>query len=190
MYTRISKLDRPALVTNPDLFTRYSQHVHSYIKQLVPRRNLKAAYKVETIKQGIEDMFTEYKDKLMEDVDLPLRVKGLKIGSDPGDDDGASIISSEGDSSLLYDLKDAKSAYPKYTRTNSGESQVDLMSPTSTMPELDGSNASTLTLSELDATTPIAELDASSPLVELPADTKIAELGDSNRRAHEPRSMV
>ena len=93
----------------------YSQHVHKEIKSLVPRHSVYASMKVEAVRRGIEDIFARYKDKLMEDIDLPLKVGRIRINS--GDDitgDGeslATVDSKDGDdSTLANDLKEAKDA--------------------------------------------------------------------------------
>lgn len=65
----------------------YSQHVHSDIKRLVPKRNVAACYKFETIKQTIEGFVSNYKDKLMDDVELPFNVEKLRIRGDVDEDD-------------------------------------------------------------------------------------------------------
>jgi hypothetical protein len=57
----------------------YAQHVHRDIKRLIPRRNVGASYKVETVRQCLEDMVTKYKDRLMEDVDLPVKMSGGEL---------------------------------------------------------------------------------------------------------------
>jgi hypothetical protein len=104
-------------------------------------------------------MFNEYKDKLMEDVDLPLKVKGMRI--DPSDDGASSIYSDGGDSSLFNDLKDAREGFTVDAK----------YAPPSSAVEMDAAPP----VAELDGTIPIAEMDASQPLVELPADTKLAQ---------------
>ena len=89
----------------------YSQHVHREIKKIVPRHSVYASMRVETVRQGIEAIFARYKDKLMEDVDLPLKVGRMRIDSNDGDDDTlVSIDSTEGDSTLFSDISDAKDA--------------------------------------------------------------------------------
>jgi hypothetical protein len=115
----------------------YAQHVHRDVKRVIPRRNVRASYKVEVVRQALEDMITRYKDKLMEDVDLPLKINGLRIEGDIDDDD----LSTEADSTLVADLKEANAAY----------AELDAATPV--------------------AEAPVAELDASQPIVELPADT-------------------
>ena len=81
----------------------YSQHVHREIKQLVPRRNVTACYRLSKIQRQIETIVATYKDKLMDDVDLPLNIRGLSIGTDLEDDD-----STEADSVLLKDIEEAR----------------------------------------------------------------------------------
>ena len=88
----------------------YSQHVHRRIKKLVPRRNIAASYKTEKIQAGLEDIFTNYKDKLMENVDLPLQIRGVKIGADGEFDEDDESISTETDSLLIKDFKEASDA--------------------------------------------------------------------------------
>ncbi|KAK4546616.1 hypothetical protein LTR36_001833 [Oleoguttula mirabilis] len=82
----------------------YAQHVHRDIKRLVPRRNVLKSFKADEVQRGLEAMLMRYKDKLMEAVDLPLTVQGLKIGSDFDDD-----TSTEADSTLYSDVKEASS---------------------------------------------------------------------------------
>lgn len=136
----------------------YSQHVHRHIKHLVPRRNLAASYKVEKIRQGVDDLFMAYKDKLMEDENLPLKVEGLKIGSDPfadPDDDTSTDAGSSLDSATLDGL-DGDIVYAKRAFTN-----------------LEASSGGAV------------EMDASEPMVELPADSEPSELpGDSKAIEH------
>lgn len=103
----------------------------------MPRRNLAASYKVEKVRLGIEKLFTKYKDKLMEDVDLPLKVQGMTIGSELEEDDN----STEADSTLLSDLKEAHEAYA----------------------ELEANEP----LAELDASKPLVELPAESKVSEV-----------------------
>ena len=110
----------------------YSQHVHREIKQLVPRRNVIASFKADQVRQGIEAIIARHKDKLMEDVDLPLNVDGMSIGSKDSDD---RSISTEADSTLFSDLKQA----------NDAVAELEANSP----------------VAELDATRIVAELPAS-----------------------------
>lgn len=44
----------------------YSQHVHKDVKNLVPRRNMAASFKVELIGKELEALIARYKDKLSE----------------------------------------------------------------------------------------------------------------------------
>ena len=123
----------------------YAQHVHRDVKRVIPRRNVSASYRVEVVRQALEDMVTRYKDKLMEDVDLPLKINGLRIEGDIDDDD----LSTEADSVLVADLKEANAAY----------AELDAATPVTEAP--------------------VAELDASQPIVELPADTSRNEKSSS-----------
>lgn len=91
----------------------YAQHVHRDIKSLIPRRDVRSSYKVEVIRQALEDMVTRYKDRLMEDVDLPMKVQGLHIKGDIEEDD----LSTEADSMLMVDLKEANAAYAELEAT-------------------------------------------------------------------------
>lgn len=63
------------------------------------------SFKVYEVQQGVEAIFARYKDKLMEDVDLPMTVEGLTIGAKPDDD-----TSTEADSTLFIDVKEANIA--------------------------------------------------------------------------------
>lgn len=93
-------------------------------------------------------MFGELKDKLMEGVDLPMKIKGLKLDGDVDDDDTSTI----GDSSLGGDLQDLQDRCDaKYAPT------------TPTQPEMEGD-------------TPLVEMDATKPIVELPGDNKHAQV--------------
>ncbi|KAK5168339.1 uncharacterized protein LTR77_006908 [Saxophila tyrrhenica] len=130
----------------------YSQHVHHRVKRLVPRRNMAASYKIDKITHGLEDMFTEYKDKLMEDVDLPMEIKGIKIGHDPDDDDTSTLAESSL-SSEVQDLKDAVAGY---------ESCDAKVAP----PPAKGTV-------ELQGDTPAVELDAEREVAELVAERKV-----------------
>lgn len=121
----------------------YAQHVHRDIKRIIPRRNVGASYKVEVVRQALEDMVTKYKDKLMEDVDLPLKVNGLRIEGDIDEDD----LSTEADSTLLADLKESNDAY----------AELDATTPIAEAPGT--------------AEAPATELDAGQAVVELPANT-------------------
>ncbi|KAK5118354.1 hypothetical protein LTR62_002867 [Meristemomyces frigidus] len=127
----------------------YSQHVHREIKRLVPRRNMVASFKPEAIRTGIETILGSYKDRLMEDVDLPLKpphfrfTSSTTLSSDASQDDITDLESSEADSLLFSDLREAQAA-----------------------------------LAELEARQPVAELDdGRRNVTELPAgDTRPAEL--------------
>ena len=165
---------------------RYSKHVHTQVKSLVQRRNLATAYKVETIRRGIEEMIVEYKDQLMEDIDLPVLVKRLTArspSSSTKDSETASLASIDGDSSLADDLADAK-------RWEAGESTEALI------PELEGSKGglekwkSERSFSELEGPmTPLVELDASREIVELPAEVKKGVMEDVST-AKKPHEML
>lgn len=111
----------------------YSQHVHRDIKLLIPRKNLRASFKVDTVQRGVEDLFNEYKDRLMDDVDLPLKVQGMRIEGKSWDD-----TSTEADSILLADVREANAA----------------------LAELEADRP--LPIAELDGTKPIVELPAES----------------------------
>ena len=127
----------------------YAQHVHRDVKRVIPRRDVRASYKIEVIQQALEDMITKYKDKLMEDVDLPLKVNGLRIEGDIDDDD----LTTEADSTLIIDLKESNAAYAELDTTTPAETPV----------------------AELDASKPIVELPADTsrhdkPLTALPVE--------------------
>ena len=119
----------------------YAQHVHRDVKRLVPRRNMLASYKVDKIRQGLDDIFARYKDKLMEDVNLPLKVRDMKIETaDAKTDSLYDETSTEADSTLFSDLKEASN----------------------TLAELDANPA----MAELEANAP-AELSAEPKISEL-----------------------
>lgn len=126
----------------------YSQHVHRDIKKLIPRKDLVASYKIENVERGVEDLFNEYKDKLLDDVDLPLKVSGLRIESTLWDD-----TSTEADSILLADAQEAHAA----------------------LAELDASGPPPI--AELDGMRPVVELPAESIVrtAELPAESKASD---------------
>lgn len=89
----------------------YSQHVHRDIKRLVPRRNVLKSFRAVDVQQGLEAIFAKYKDKLMEDVDLPLKVSGMRIGGEgDADADEVESVSTEADSTLFSDLSEARTA--------------------------------------------------------------------------------
>ena len=101
----------------------YPQHVHKDIKQLVPRKNTIASYRVDNIQRGIEAIFIRYNDKLLENVDLPLQPR--KTSAEFDDD-----ASTEADSTLWTDLKEAHNFVSELEAKNSGS--------TTSLPELDG----------------------------------------------------
>ncbi|TKA59146.1 hypothetical protein B0A55_11865 [Friedmanniomyces simplex] len=126
----------------------YAQHVHREIKSLVPRYSVIASMKAETVRQGMEEIFARYKDKLMEDIDLPLKVGRVRIDSgDGGDDDSLTPVDSvEGDSTLCSDIKEAK------------DTLAELEAKEPVVAELPGSR----TAMELPAESKLSELDAVS----------------------------
>ena len=101
----------------------------------------------------------------MEDVDLPLQIKGMRIGTELDDDN-----STEADSTLLADLKEANDAC----------AELEAQTPVT---ELDANES----IAELDASEPIAELDASHSIVELPAESKMTgrKYSSSTRKRYE-----
>ncbi|GAB1744373.1 hypothetical protein NU219Hw_g1653t1 [Hortaea werneckii] len=84
----------------------YSKHVHKEVKQLVPRRNVVKSFQAEKVQQGLQAIFATYKDRLMEDVDLPL--DAVQSHTDTGSTDGDS--STDADSSLFNDVRLANAA--------------------------------------------------------------------------------
>jgi hypothetical protein len=121
----------------------YSQHVHRDIKKLTPRKNFRESLKVKAVQRGIEDLFNEYKDKLMDDVDLPLKVGDERIEGGLWDD-----TSTESDSVFLKDANEANTV----------------------LAELDATGPPPI--AELDGTLPIVELPAEREPSEL-ADTSM-----------------
>ncbi|KAF2765736.1 hypothetical protein EJ03DRAFT_354618 [Teratosphaeria nubilosa] len=83
-------------------FRGYSQHVHEEVKLLVPKKNVMKSFRADQVRQGLEAIVVKYKDKLMEDVDLPLKIEGRpSIGELSADDDTSKGVVAE----LLGDLK-------------------------------------------------------------------------------------
>ncbi|KAK4629187.1 hypothetical protein CLAFUW4_08155 [Fulvia fulva] len=84
----------------------YSQHVHLAIKNLIPKRNVKASYEHEKIRQSVEGIVEEYRDKLMDGTKALPEIRKLGIrgggGSEDGDDD-----STEAGSTFYDELKEA-----------------------------------------------------------------------------------
>lgn len=80
----------------------YAGHVHQAVKQLVPRGNVLKSFRAEKIQQGLFDIFSEYKDKFLEDVDLPLDVNGAAVASHEADESATT----DAGSSLFSDLKE------------------------------------------------------------------------------------
>ena len=126
----------------------YVQHIHREVKALVPRKNVLASFKADAVKQGVDDIFARYKDKLMEDVDLPLKIGKMQIESPPATEDDRSTINSlttmdtlDTDESLYTDVQDARAA-----------------------------------LVELETNERIVELDDHRNVTELPAESKPVEL--------------
>lgn len=83
----------------------YSQHVHRDIKKLIPRSNVLASFKVEMVQRGIEELIGEYKNGLIDDIDLPLHVQGVRIESRTWDD-----TNTKADSTVFEDAMDANVA--------------------------------------------------------------------------------
>lgn len=122
----------------------YSQHVHRDIKKLIPRKDVLASFRVENVQRGIKELISEYKNGLIDDVDLPLHIEGMRIESKTWDD-----TSTEADSTLFEDAIDANAA----------------------LAELEAGAAQQI--AELDATKPIAELSADNvPRAELEASVE------------------
>lgn len=49
----------------------FSLHVHRDVKKLVPKKNLAASYKYDKVQSTVEDMIETYKEKLMNDENMP-----------------------------------------------------------------------------------------------------------------------
>lgn len=126
----------------------YAHNVHKDVKQLIPRKAVLAAFKIDTVQRGVEDIFAKYKDKLMQDVDLPMEINGLQIGSDSD----LSRFSSNADADLLADCKEASTAM----------AELEAKGKTGVQNDSKG--------------TPVAELDGTAPLIELSADREISEM--------------
>lgn len=127
----------------------YSQHVHRDIKTLISRKNVLASFKVDAVQRGVEDIFAKYKDNLLEDVDLPLEVQGITIGSEIEDDTGS-------DADLFGDYKEASAALAELEAK--GPPVAELDAKESPLAELDGSKP----LVELPAEREVSELSGVS----------------------------
>ena len=133
----------------------YSQHVHRDIKKLVPRRNVIASFKADAVQQGLDALLAMYKDNLMDDVDLPLKVKGMRIESGLLSDDTSTEASIEADSTLFADAKEAR------------EQLAELEAKEPLVAEMDGNK-------------PLVELPAESSKVV--GSSSVAELEDVSSR--------
>ena len=71
----------------------------------------------------------KYKDKLMGDVDLPLTVQGMKIGSDFDDD-----TSTEADSTLFSDVKEASCTLAELESNAPGAAELEACRPVAELP--------------------------------------------------------
>lgn len=80
----------------------YAHHVHRDIKKLIPRKDILASFKVEAIHRGVEDLFGRYRQKLLDNVDLPLTARSIGETDESWDD-----TSTEADSILFSDVKEA-----------------------------------------------------------------------------------
>ena len=129
----------------------YAQHVHRDIKNLIPRKQVLASFKVEAIQRGVEDIFAKYKDRLMQDVDLPMEIQGIKIGSDIQDDGNS-------DADLFADVKEASAALVELEAK--GPPVAELEAKATPAAELDG----TAPLVELSAEREISEMSCMSPV--------------------------
>lgn len=81
----------------------YSAHIHKDIKKLIPRRNPAASYKFETVQERLEGIIARYKDKLIDDMDMP-DVKTMKIRGGAQDDDDDDDESTQPDSEYYKEL--------------------------------------------------------------------------------------
>ena len=84
----------------------YSKHIHREVKRLIPRWNVFKSFQTDKVHQGLQAIFATYKDRLMEDVDLPLDT--VKSHTDAESTDADS--STDGDSSLFNDVRLANAA--------------------------------------------------------------------------------
>ena len=133
----------------------YSQHVHAAIKELIPKRNVKASYEYERIRQRVEWIVEEYRDKLMEGREALPEIR--KLGIRGGDGDDASM---ESGSSFYDELREA----------NAKAIELEARGP---MPEMPGEREP----AELETKdVPRAELPASEKRVEMDDTDKLIEL--------------
>ena len=98
----------------------YAQHVHRDVKKLIPRLNNIKSFKADKVQQGLEAMIEKYKDNLMENVDLPLKIQGVQIGDEAEDD-----ASTEADSVLYTDFKKAEEALVELEATQTPVAELD-----------------------------------------------------------------
>ena len=112
----------------------YAQHVHRDIKKLIPRKSLAASLKVDNVQREVDDLLIKYKDRLMDDIDLPLEPQRMRIEAKLSDDTSTE----DGDLMLRADANDARA----------------------TLAELEA-NSQTFA-SELDGSAPMAELPATT----------------------------
>lgn len=179
----------------------YSQHVHTDIKKLVPRRNMAASFKAELIGKELDALILRYKDKLskrstslpfdlkspirrkpltvppVDDVDLPLKIGRQRIGDEDDDDEDSA-------SSIFSDLANLRK------KTTNASSVSVAVSARSTTAELDAGNPA---IPEVEGDQPVAELvgsqsfggkeagmtelDATQTYAELPGDLEKVGLG-------------
>lgn len=134
----------------------YSQHVQRDIKKLIPRTNFQASFRVDTVQRGVGDIFRQYKDKLMDDMDLPLEVDGVKIEARSGDD-----TSTEADSILFADAREATTALAELEAN--GEHVIHELNDATPLAELPVETTATK-LNDADPVLHVAELEGSRSL--------------------------
>lgn len=127
----------------------YSTAIHKDIKTLVPRRNLAASYKFETISQRLEGIVARYKDKLVDDLDLPTDAKASKPRGSAEDEEDD-------------DSRQADSEYREISELNKMAVELEGSNPATELPD-----------NPIDAR---AELPGSERPAELMGDTPRADL--------------
>lgn len=83
----------------------YSQHVHHAIKALIPRKDLKASFKVQQVQLTVETLFDNLKDELKAETGLTPNAHRWQPDRRSWDD-----TSTDADSTLFTDAQEANTA--------------------------------------------------------------------------------
>lgn len=66
----------------------YSGHVHQDVKDLIPRTSLRASYKYDKVRIGLESIIDHYKERLMDGEQLSIETKGRRAMEEDEEDVG------------------------------------------------------------------------------------------------------